>query len=395
MSIKSIRDIDIKGKRVLFRFDFNVPLDESGNIKDDTRIRRALPTIRYAIEQGAKSILTSHLGRPKGERKPEMSLRPVSVHLGKLLGRDVGFVDDCVGKQVQDAVSVLPDGGVLLLENLRFHAEETKNDPKFAAELAALADVYVNDAFGTAHRAHASTVGVAELVKEKAAGLLMKEELENLDKALSKPTKPVVAIFGGAKVSDKLEVLRNILQRMDTVLIGGGMANTFLKARGFDTGASFVEEEMLGTAAEILELAQKTGCTFVLPSDVLVAEKMEAGARASVVAIEAIPKGEMALDIGPKTVERFAGEVRHAGTIVWNGPMGVFEIEAFKRGTMEIAQAVASAPGFSLVGGGDTIRAVQQAGVADKISYISTGGGAFMEFMEGKTLPGIEALEAS
>jgi phosphoglycerate kinase len=395
MSIKSIRDIDIKGKRVLFRFDFNVPLDELGNIKDDTRIRRALPTIRYAIEQGAKSILTSHLGRPKGEKKPEMSLRPVSVHLGKLLGLDVGFVDDCVGKQVQDAVSVLPDGGVLLLENLRFHAEETKNDPKFAAELAALADVYVNDAFGTAHRAHASTVGVAELVKEKAAGLLMKEELENLDRALSKPARPVVAIFGGAKVSDKLEVLRNILQRMDTVLIGGGMANTFLKARGLDTGASFVEEEMLGTAAEILELAQKTGCAFVLPSDVLVAEKMEAGAHTAVVGVEAIPKGEMALDIGPKTVERFAGEVRQAGTIVWNGPMGVFEIEAFKRGTMEIAQAVASAPGFSLVGGGDTIRAVQQAGVADKISYISTGGGAFMEFMEGKTLPGVAALEAS
>jgi phosphoglycerate kinase len=394
MSIKSIRDIDIKGKRVLFRFDFNVPLDESGNIKDDTRIRRALPTVRYAIEQGAKSILTSHLGRPKGERKPEMSLRPVSVHLGKLLGRDVGFVDDCVGKQVQDAVSVLPDGGVLLLENLRFHAEETKNDPKFAAELAALADVYVNDAFGTAHRAHASTVGVAELVKEKAAGLLMKEELENLGRALSNPTKPVVAIFGGAKVSDKLEVLRNILQRMDTVLIGGGMANTFLKARGFDTGASFVEEELLGTAAEILELAQKSGCAFVLPSDVLVAEKMEAGAHTAVVEVEAIPKGEMALDIGPKTVERFAEEIRHAGTIVWNGPMGVFEIEAFKRGTMEIAQAVAAAPGFSLVGGGDTIRAVQQAGVADKISYISTGGGAFMEFMEGKTLPGIAALEA-
>ena len=395
MSIKSIRDIDIKGMRVLFRFDFNVPLDEGGNIKDDTRIRRALPTIRYAIEQGAKSILTSHLGRPKGEKKPEMSLRPVSVHLGKLLGLDVGFVDDCIGKSVQDAVSVLPDGGVLLLENLRFHAEETKNDPKFAAELAALADVYVNDAFGTAHRAHASTVGVAELVKEKAAGLLMKEELENLDRALSKPAKPVVAIFGGAKVSDKLEVLRNILHRMDTVLIGGGMANTFLKARGLDTGASFVEEDMLATAAEILELAQKTGCAFVLPSDVIVAEKMEAGAITAVVPVEAIPKGEMALDIGPKTVERFAGEVRQAGTIVWNGPMGVFEIEAFKRGTMEIAQVVASAPGFSLVGGGDTIRAVQQAGVANKISYISTGGGAFMEFMEGKTLPGVAALEAS
>jgi phosphoglycerate kinase len=393
MSIKSIRDINIRGKRVLFRFDFNVPLDSSGNIKDDTRIRRALPTIRYAIEQGAKSILTSHLGRPKGERKPEMSLRPVASHLAKLLGQDVGFVDDCVGDQVKEAVKALPDGGLLLLENLRFHPEETKNDPKFAAELAALADVYVNDAFGTAHRAHASTVGVPELVKEKAAGLLMKEELEKLDQALSNPTKPVVAIFGGAKVSDKLEVLRNILQRMDTVLIGGGMANTFLKAQGFDTGASLVEADMLGTASEIVETARKTGCAIALPSDVVVAEKMEAGISTAVVSADGIPKGEMALDIGPGTVERFSEEIRKAGTIVWNGPMGVFEIEAFNRGTMEIAQAVASASGFSLVGGGDTIRAVQQASVADKISYISTGGGAFMEFMEGKTLPGVAALE--
>jgi phosphoglycerate kinase len=393
MSIKSIRDINIRGKRVLFRFDFNVPLDSAGNIKDDTRIRRALPTIRYAIEQGARSILTSHLGRPKGERRPEMSLRPVASHLAKLLGQDVNFVGDCIGDRVKDAVTALSDGGVLLLENLRFHAEETKNDPKFAAELAALADVYVNDAFGTAHRAHASTVGVPDLVKEKAAGLLMKEELENLDKALSNPTKPVVAIFGGAKVSDKLEVLRNILQRMDSVLIGGGMANTFLKAQGFDTGASLVEADMLGTASEILEAARKTGCAIALPSDVVVAEKMEAGISTDVVNAGGIPGGEMALDIGPGTVERFSEEIRKAGTIVWNGPMGVFEIEPFSQGTMEIARAVASGSGFSLVGGGDTIRAVQQAGVADKISYISTGGGAFMEFMEGKTLPGVAALE--
>lgn len=395
MSIKSIRDINIRGKRVLFRFDFNVPLDQSGNIKDDTRIRRALPTIRYAIEQGAKSILTSHLGRPKGEKRPELSLRPVALHLGKLLGMDVGFVDDCVGKQVQDDVSALPDGGVLLLENLRFHAEETKNDPEFAAELAALANVYVNDAFGTAHRAHASTVGVPELVKEKAAGFLMKEELDNLGKALFEPARPVVAIFGGAKVSDKLEVLRNILQRMDAVLIGGGMANTFLRARGVDTGVSIVEEEMLGTASGILESARKRGCEFVMPADVVVAEEMGAGARAAVVDVQSIPKTEMALDIGPETVERFSAEIHKAGTIVWNGPMGVFEIDGFQHGTMGIAEAVASAQGFSLVGGGDTIRAVQQAGVTDKISYISTGGGAFMEFMEGKTLPGVAALEGS
>jgi phosphoglycerate kinase len=393
MPVKSIKELNIKGKRVFFRFDFNVPLDQAGSIKDDTRIRRAVPTIKYAIEQGAKCILSSHLGRPKGERKPEMSLRPVATRLQELLGVPVGFVDDCIGPNVKEAVAGLQDGGVLLLENLRFHAEETKNDPGFSAELASLADVYVNDAFGTAHRAHASTVGVAQLVKEKAAGLLLKEELENLEKALKSPAKPVVAIFGGAKVSDKLAVLENIVGRMDAVLVGGGMANTFLKAEGIDVAASKVEEDMIGTATEILKSACEKGCALLLPVDVVTSDKIEEGAVAQTVDASAIPAGQMALDIGPKTIERFGEEIRKAGTIVWNGPMGVFEIGAFKNGTMKIAEAVASAKGFSLVGGGDSVRAVQQAGVADRISYISTGGGAFMEFMEGKTLPGVAALE--
>jgi len=394
MSVKSIRDLDIKGKRVFFRFDFNVPLDQSGTIKDDTRLRRALPTIEYAATQGAKSILTSHLGRPKGERKPEMSLRPVADRLTELLGREVRFVDDCIGPKAREAVESLPAGGILLLENLRFYPGETKNDPEFARELASFADIYVNDAFGTAHRAHASTVGVAQLVKEKAAGLLLKEELDNLGKALANPAKPVVAIFGGAKVSDKIAVLQNIVDRMDAVLIGGGMANTFLRARGTDMGSSAIEQEMIPVATEIIEKARKRGCTVLLPTDVVAADKMEQGARAEVVDLGTVPQGEMALDIGPKTTAVFRDAINEAGTIVWNGPMGVFEIDAFKQGTMQIASAVASAKGFSLVGGGDSVRAVQQAGVADKISYISTGGGAFMEFMEGKTLPGVAALES-
>lgn len=393
MAVKSIRDIALKGKRVFFRFDFNVPLDGTGAIKDDTRIKRALPTIKYAMEQGARSILTSHLGRPKGERRPEMSLRPVAEHLGKLLGREVRFVDDCIGEKVKAAVNELGDGGLLLLENLRFYPGETKNDPGFASELASLADVYINDAFGTAHRAHASTVGVAELVAEKGAGLLLKEELDSLGKALSHPEKPVVAIFGGAKVSDKLGVLQNILGIMDVVLIGGGMANTFLKAEGVDVGSSKVESDLTGTGEDILKSAREKGCSILLPVDVIVADAMEEGAGTEVVDVKAIPGGKMALDIGPKTVELFKSEIAKAGTIVWNGPMGVFEIESFKRGTMEIAFAVAEAKGFSVIGGGDSVRAVHQAGVADKISYISTGGGAFMEFLEGKTLPGVAALE--
>jgi phosphoglycerate kinase len=394
MAIKGIREIDIKGKRVFFRFDFNVPLDEFGVIKDDTRIRRVLPTINYAIAQGAKSILASHLGRPKGETNPEMSLRPVASRLQELLGRDVRFVADCIGSQVEEAVAEIPNGGLLLLENLRFHAGETKNDPGFARELASMSDVYVNDAFGTAHRAHASTVGIAGLVKEKAAGLLLKEELENLAKAFSNPARPVVAIFGGAKVSDKLRVLRNILDRMNVMLIGGGMANTFVRAEGAATGTSKIEEEMLGTASDMLASVKDGQCEVRLPVDVVVAKGIDEDSEVKVVDIASVPAEQMALDIGPHTIELFKQEIEGAKTIIWNGPMGVFEIPAFSRGTMEVAKAVAESAAFSVVGGGDTIRAVRQAGVAQKISYISTGGGAFMEFMEGKTLPGVAALES-
>lgn len=393
MAVKGIQDIDIKGKKVFFRFDFNVPLGEGGEIKDETRIVRAIPTIRYAINQGARSILSSHLGRPKGERKPELSLRPVAQRIRELLGCDVRFVEDCIGPEVRKAVDTLPEGGVLLLENLRFHPGETRNDPNFARELALLAEVYVNDAFGTAHRAHASTEGVARLLPVRAAGLLMKEELDNLAKAFSNPEKPVVALFGGAKVSDKIAVLKNIMHRMDTVLIGGGMANTFLKAQGATMGASQVEEDLLDIASEMGAAAEKAGCTVVLPSDVVIAERIEQGIPTEVVDVQALPHWAMALDIGPKTVEAFARKIAEAKTIIWNGPMGVFELEAFSRGTMEIARAVTFSGAFSVIGGGDTIRAVQQAKVADKISYISTGGGAFMEFMEGKVLPGIAALE--
>jgi len=394
MAVKGIRDVDIKGKRVFFRFDFNVPLDDSGNVKDDTRIRRALPTIRYAIDQGARSILASHLGRPKGERKPEMSLRPVAAKLGALLGQEVRFVDDCIGSAVREAVDALPKGGILLLENLRFHAGETKNDPEFARELASLADVYVNDAFGTAHRAHASTEGITRYIQVKAAGLLMKEELDSLSRALSNPQKPVVAIFGGAKVSDKLEALKNLITRMDTILVGGGMANTFLRAQGHPVGRSAVEEDLIGTAAEVLSAATAKGCSLMLPVDVVVGSAIAAGARTGLVDSAAVPESDMALDVGTKTSDLFTKEIARAGTIVWNGPMGVFEIQDFAAGTKAVAEAVAAAKGFSVVGGGDTIRAVTQFGVADRISYISTGGGAFMEFMEGKTLPGVAALDS-
>lgn len=394
MAVKGIRDIKISGRRVFFRFDFNVPLSDSGVIKDDTRIRRALPTLTYAIEQGARCIMSSHLGRPKGERKPEMSLRPVAVRLGELLDKEVRFADDCIGEDVKAASGALKDGELLLLENLRFHAEETKNDPEFAAQLADLAEVYVNDAFGTAHRAHASTVGVPEVLGEKAAGLLMKEELDSLARVFTNPAKPVVAIFGGAKVSDKLGVLTNILDRIDSVLIGGGMANTFLAAQGTDMGKSKVEEDMADTARQIVRSATEKGCELYLPVDVVTAPELADGTGCKIVGVESVSREEMALDIGPRTTAQFKKVIEGGQTIVWNGPMGVFELNDFKAGTMEIARAVAAAPGFSVVGGGDSVRAVHQAGVTESISYISTGGGAFMEFMEGKTLPGVAALEA-
>ncbi|MGA8831642.1 MAG: phosphoglycerate kinase, partial [Desulfomonilaceae bacterium] len=351
-------------------------------------------TIRYAIENGARLILCSHLGRPKGTVKPELSLKPVAARLSQLLGQNMSFVSDCVGPEVLLVVNNLHSGEMVLLENVRFHSEETKNDPKFSAQLAELADVYINDAFGTAHRAHCSTVGIAELLKEKGAGLLMKEELENLEKAFANPRKPVVGIIGGAKVSDKISVLKNILTKMDMVLIGGGMANTFLKAEGLEVGISLVENDMIAIAKEIMEIASARKCDFCLPKDVIVASGMDNGAEAKVTSVDKIGLKEMALDIGPVTTREFSGRIEKAGTIIWNGPMGVFEQAAFKKGTMEIAKAVAASKAFSLVGGGDSVRAVIQAGVSEKISYISTGGGAFMEFLEGKALPGVVALES-
>lgn len=393
MAVKSVKDFALQGKRVFCRVDFNVPLDEMGVVRDDTRIRRALPTIRLAMAEGARLILASHLGRPKGERNPAMSLQPVAQVLSALLGAPVKFAPDCVGDTARAAVDSLGPGEVLLLENLRFHAGETKNDDTFAHDLAKLADVYVNDAFGTAHRAHASTVGVARLLKERGAGLLMKEELENLDRAFATPRRPVVAIFGGAKVSDKLGALGNLLSKIDAILIGGGMANTFLAGAGLSVGRSRVETELIPAAADILEKARVAGRSLLLPEDLVMAEKMETGSPSTVESASALSQDRMALDIGPATAQRFADEIARAGTVVWNGPMGVFEIDDFSKGTRRIAEAVVVSSCFSVVGGGDTVRAVEQFGVADKISYISTGGGAFMEFMEGKTLPGVAALE--
>jgi phosphoglycerate kinase len=393
VAIKSIEDIEVSGKGVFCRVDFNVPLDAGGGVRDDTRIARSLPTIRYGSEHGAKMILASHLGRPKGERRSEMSLRPVAARLSELLGREVPFADDCVGPKAIDAVGSLEPGGVVLLENLRFHPEETKNDSEFARQLAALGDLYVNDAFGTAHRAHASTVGVPGLMKVKAAGLLLKQELESLDRAFGNPAKPVVAIFGGAKVSDKLGVLRNLLDRIDAVLIGGGMANTFLAAKGLDMGASRVETDMTDTAKEILDAAEKLGCAVLLPVDLVAADRIEGPERIWSVDCGSVPKDGLALDIGAGTVELFSKEIERAGTIVWNGPMGVFEVSAFALGTKHVSRLVGRSEAYSVVGGGDTVRAVKQFGVAGDISYISTGGGAFMEYMEGKTLPGVAALE--
>lgn len=394
MAVKSITQLDIKNKRVFIRFDFNVPLDAQGAIKDDTRIRRALPTIEYALSKGSRLIFCSHLGRPKGERRPELTLRPVAEKLSELLNQEVKFASDSVGPDVESIVGALKPGEIVLLENVRFHPEETRNDPGFSAQLGKLADVYVNDAFGTAHRAHCSTVGITEFVHEKAAGLLMNEELENLQRSLLNPERPLLGILGGAKVSDKISVLKNILGKMDSVLIGGGMANTFLKAKGKQVGASLVETDMLEIAKEIMEIAEQRKCGFYLPEDVVVATSVDAGQEARVTSSDEIQANEMVLDIGPITVKNFASEIEKALTIVWNGPMGVFEKEAFKTGTMAIAGAVANSHAFSVIGGGDSVRAVKQAGVSEKVSYISTGGGAFMEFMEGKVLPGIAALES-
>jgi phosphoglycerate kinase len=387
----TVRDIGVSGKKVFIRVDFNVPI-KNGTIKDDTRIRASLPTIKYVIEHGGTAICASHLGRPKGGPNPEMSLKPVAARLGELLGRPVVFADDCVGPIAHDAVAKAGANGVVLLENLRFHPEEERNDPAFAKQLAELADVYVNDAFGSAHRAHASTEGIVRHVGTAAAGLLMAAEIEYLGRALQSPDRPFVAVLGGAKVSDKLEVIQNLIAKVDALLIGGAMAYTFLKARGCPVGKSLVEDDLLDAAREV-EASSRGKIKLELPTDHVVAEKLEAGAPSEVLDVtDPAIDDRMGLDIGPKTASRYAAIVSTAHTVVWNGPMGVFEIDAFATGTNALARAVAAVKGTTIIGGGDSIAAVTKAGVADKISHISTGGGASLEFLAGRVLPGVAVL---
>jgi phosphoglycerate kinase len=391
MTIQTVDQIEVKGKRVFIRVDFNVPLNEKHEITDDTRIVQSLPTIRSVIERGGKSILASHLGRPKGKRDPKYSLAPVVERLSKLLGRRVGLGSDCIGEEVQKQVEGMKAGEVLLLENLRFHPEEEKNDESFSKALASLCDVYVNDAFGAAHRAHASTEGMTRYVKTLAAGFLMMKEVESLQRALVNPEKPYVAILGGAKVSDKIGVIENLMDKVTTLLVGGGMAYTFLRAEGIGVGKSLVEENQIGFSSTLLEKA-KGKVKLLLPQDHIAAERMDLQAKRQIVKNGMIPSDWLCLDIGPETVKAFSEEIRSAKTIFWNGPMGVFEMEPFSQGTFAIAKAIANSSAFSIVGGGDSVAAVNQSGVAGKISHISTGGGASLEYLEGKKLPGLEAL---
>ena len=392
MAKLSVRDLNVQGKRVFVRADFNVPLT-GDRVEDDTRIRETLPTLRLLLERGARLVLASHLGRPKGKVNPKYSLKPVAGRLSELLGGPAAFAPDCVGPEVERMSRELGDGGVLLLENVRFHPEEEANDPGFAAQLAALCDVYVSDAFGSAHRAHASTEGITHHVPQAAAGLLMEKELNYLTRAISSPEHPYVAILGGAKVSDKIPVIDNLMRICDTLLIGGAMAYTFLKVQGYGVGSSLVENDKLEMAQRVLAEAGQRNFRLLLPKDHIVAQKLEAGAEAKVVAEpDTIPDGWMGVDIGPATARDYAREIAGARTIVWNGPMGVFEIDAFAGGTIEVARAVADSPALSIVGGGDSVSALAKAGLTDKITHVSTGGGASLEFLAGEKLPGVEAL---
>ncbi|NOY99999.1 MAG: phosphoglycerate kinase [Chloroflexi bacterium] len=385
---KTVRDIDVRGKRVLVRVDFNVPLKD-GAVMDDTRIRAALPTLEYLLEQGAALILCSHLGRPKGKVVPELSLRPVAAYLGQVMGKPVAFADDCIGPAAESAARALKPGEVLLLENTRFHAGEKKNDPAMAKQLAALADLYVDDAFGSAHRAHASTEGVTKFLPA-VAGFLMEKELRYLGGMIADPMQPFVAILGGAKISDKIGVITNLLTKSDAILIGGGMANTFFKAQGYPVGDSLVEDEVLDVARQLI---QEAGSRLRLPFDVVIADRFDADADHKVMPMGPIPDGWRILDIGPETVRAYSKVIQGAKTVVWNGPMGVFEFPAFAKGTFGLAQAVAESDAVSIVGGGESVAAVKQSGLAESITHISTGGGASLEMLEGKTLPGVAALQ--
>lgn len=391
----SIDSLELKGKRVLVRVDFNVPMDENLNITDDMRITSSLPTIKKIVSEGGKAILMSHLGRPKGGPNTKYSLKPAAIRLGELLGKEAKLAPDCIGSEVKSLVDNMNNGDVVVLENVRFHSEEEKNDPEFSKQLAELGDLYVNDAFGSAHRAHASTEGITKYIKLCAAGYLMQKELQYLSTAIFNPTRPYCAILGGAKISGKIDVISNLINKVDTLIIGGGMAFTFFKAQGKEIGKSLLEEEKVQLAKEVLEKSYKSGVKLLLPVDIVVADEFKNDSLSSVVKTDNIPSGKMGLDIGPETINLFKQEIDSSKTVVWNGPMGVFEMDNFAKGTFAVAQSLANATvngAVTIIGGGDSAAAIEKAGLADKVSHVSTGGGASLEFLEGKILPGVAAL---